>query len=133
MKSLAFVLLLAATVLSQNIEVPTDKCTWRGAGDGQMHVCESHEIVVGSCGSGRRAKCSGEFHELLCCAMPEYTYDSCADHNGGHGEHLSCPELNKDPGSLLEGACGSGLGKDCNHEVHAVSKTTRYQQNLISI
>eukprot|EP00095_Tigriopus_kingsejongensis_P004825 maker-scaffold1088_size63410-snap-gene-0.17 protein:Tk04825 transcript:maker-scaffold1088_size63410-snap-gene-0.17-mRNA-1 annotation:"unnamed protein product" len=100
---------------SQGITVPTDNCQWRGEKYGHALQCEPNEIVIGSCGSGKRDDCgSGEWHQLLCCEMPDYTYDNCIDYKGEHGQEISCPEKSNDDSMLLEGSCGSGTWHDCN-------------------
>ncbi|TRY72589.1 hypothetical protein TCAL_03119 [Tigriopus californicus] len=119
MKAFACVLFLTTLVWAQNIEVPTDSCMWRGAKYGQMNACEPNEIVVGSCGSGRRDDCdSGQWHQLLCCKMPEYTYENCLEYKGEHGQDISCSQQAHDDSMLLQGACGSGLQHDCGGTTH---------------
>ena len=122
MQNLALLFTILSITSAQDVVVPSDNCQWRGASYGQMNVCEGNEIAIGSCGSGKNDDCgSGDWHQLLCCDMPDYVYSDCVDYKGEHGSELSCPELTNDMGSLVEGACGSGLNHDCEGSTHIVS------------
>ena len=100
------------------IEIPTNGCQWRGEKYGHMIQCEGNELAIGSCGSGKNDDCSsGQWHQILCCDMPDYLYQDCLEYRGEHGQEISCVEKDL----LLEGHCGSGTYSDCDGVTHIVS------------
>ena len=54
---LSAILLASLALADDQIIIPQDACFWRGQTYGQMLYCETGEIAVGSCGSGRAADC----------------------------------------------------------------------------
>eukprot|EP00095_Tigriopus_kingsejongensis_P005919 maker-scaffold825_size91437-snap-gene-0.15 protein:Tk05919 transcript:maker-scaffold825_size91437-snap-gene-0.15-mRNA-1 annotation:"unnamed protein product" len=121
MKTLISLMLLISPILAQDLVVPSDSCSWRGAQFGVEASCEPNEIAVGACGSGEDDNCgTGIWHALLCCEMPNYFWQNCIEHRGSHGENLSCPFLTHDPNMLVESQCGSGKNSDCEDHGHSV-------------
>ncbi|TRY68410.1 hypothetical protein TCAL_06201 [Tigriopus californicus] len=105
----------------QDITIPSDGCSWRTEIYGHINQCDGNEVVVGSCGSGDGRDCNGLTHQLLCCDLDNFYYSNCLEFYGGYGVHLSCPELTKDPDTMVEAACGSEKGLDChNGSSHSV-------------
>ena len=55
------VLVLFACSLSlasgEPIEIPDNACFWRGGKYGQMIYCDTEEIAIGACGSGKSDDC----------------------------------------------------------------------------
>ena len=48
---------IASTALADQIIIPQDACFWRGQTYGELLYCESGEVAVGSCGSGKNDDC----------------------------------------------------------------------------
>ena len=111
---LTCILLLSAKPIICGIEVPRENCQWISGDYGQTSQCDGNQVVVGACGAGRYADCPGDtWHQILCCAMPDFVYGECQKYGSGHGQLNSCLE-HGNVARLLEGTCGSGAELDCD-------------------
>jgi len=73
-----------------------------------MLSCAGGNVLVGTCGSGWRADCSGSFHHEMCTSSMKYSSDNVQTQSGKYGEWKYCGN------GAITGICRSGRYGDCN-------------------